>query len=161
MNRKTRQTEGVMLVKGCSRVVKTLWSNIQTEKQILKVKTEDPLTYGRSAIAGRGSNDFISNHIYYSSIFYFCYVIFPLNVFLPIEFCDNSISDKCNVYYVVHILHSANLLLIMCICLLDFPIFVGAPSQSSNCNSLYMLSSIEIYLTYYQINFCKMFLAGK
>ena len=91
MNTKPRQTEGTELAKGCSRVVKTLWSNIQTEKQTVKVKTEDPLTSCRNATAGRGSNDLISNHIYYLSILYFCYVIFPLNVFLPIEFCNNSI----------------------------------------------------------------------
>ena len=127
MNTKPRQTEGAELAKSCSRVVKTLWSNIQTEKQTVKVKTEDPLTSGRNATARRGSNYLISNHIYYSSFLYFCYVIFPLNVFLPIEFRNNSISDKCNIYYVVDILHSDNLLLIICIRLLDFPIFVGAP----------------------------------
>ena len=92
-----------------------------------KVKTEDPPTSGWNATAGRGSNDLISNHIYYSSILYFCYVIFPLNIFLPIEFRNNSISDKCNIYYVVDILHSDNLLLMICIRLLDFPIFVRAP----------------------------------
>ena len=54
MNTKPRQTEGVELAKGCSRVVKTLWSNIQTEKQIVKVKTENPLTSGRNATAGSG-----------------------------------------------------------------------------------------------------------
>ena len=54
MNTKPRQTEGAELAKGCSRVGKILWSNIQTEKQTVKVKTEDPLTSGRNATAGIG-----------------------------------------------------------------------------------------------------------
>ena len=94
------------------------------KKQAVKVDTEDPLTSRRNTTAGRGSNDLISNYIYFLSILYFSYGIFPLKVFLPIEFHNNSISDKCNICYVVDNLHMANLLLIICICLLDFLIFV-------------------------------------
>ena len=54
MNTKPRQTEGAELAKDCSRVVMTLWSNIQTEKQTEKVKTEDPSTSGSNDTAGRG-----------------------------------------------------------------------------------------------------------
>ena len=38
MNKKPGQTKGAELAKGCSRVVKMLCSNIQTEKQTEKVK---------------------------------------------------------------------------------------------------------------------------
>ena len=51
---KPRQTEGAKLAKDCSRVVKTLWSNIQTEIQTVQLKTEDPLSSGRNATARRG-----------------------------------------------------------------------------------------------------------
>ena len=90
----------------------------------MEVKTEDPLTSGRNATAGRGSNDLILNYIYFLSILYFCNDKIPFNVFLPIKFRNNSIN-KCNICYVVENLHWRNLLLIICIRLLDFPIFVN------------------------------------
>ena len=70
----------------------------------MEVKTEDPLTSGRNATAGRGSNDLILNYIYFLSILYFCNDKIPFNVFLPIKFRNNSIN-KCNICYVVEKLH--------------------------------------------------------
>ena len=68
----------------------------------------------------------ISNHIYILSFIFLLYNI-SIKYILPIEFRINSMSDKCNIYYVVDILHLASLLLMICIHLLDFPIFVGVP----------------------------------
>ena len=70
----------------------------------MEVKTEDPLTSGRNTAAERGSNDLILNYIYFLSILYFCNDKIPFNVFLPIEFRNNSIN-KCNICYVVEKLH--------------------------------------------------------
>ena len=54
MNTKPRQTYRAELANDYSkRVVKTLWSNIQTEKQTVKVKTEDLPASGRDGTVRR------------------------------------------------------------------------------------------------------------
>ena len=40
-------------------------------------------------------------------------------------------SDKYDIYYVVDVFHSDDLFLLICIRLLDFPLFVWAPNGSS------------------------------
>ena len=66
MNTKPRQTEGTELAKVCSRVVKILYSNIQTEK----VKRENPSTSGRNITAGRGGPMILFQMISIYRLFY-------------------------------------------------------------------------------------------
>ena len=75
----------------------------------------------------RGCNDFDFKS--YVNIVYFIFLLYYISIkcILPIEFRINSMSDKYNIYYVVDVLHSDDLFLLICIHLLDFPLFVVAP----------------------------------
>ena len=76
------------------------------------------------------STFFSSEFFFHQNVFsrmvnypYFFCIIFLLCILL-IEFHINSMADKCNIYYVVDVLHLDDLFLLICIRLLDFPIFV-------------------------------------
>ena len=75
----------------------------------------------------RGCNDFDFKS--YVNIVYFIFLLYYISIkcILPIEFCINSMSDKYNIYSVVDVLRSDDLFLLICIRLLDFPLFVVAP----------------------------------